>query len=287
MRMRPAEDSLGDPRVPDWRNLQLPDAWPDRLRLSHPVDIVRLFRNVFARRRRVRIPPGMPGAESLPKYLLQEFHHLPNGNYSKRLTHGYITGFDVAMLGSMTTARSRVAAQLRDCGSVLDVGTAGGRMAAALRARGVPEVWALDPSPYLLQHAAARHPEVRFVQSAAEQTPFPAARFDGIAVCFVLHEIPPKYIHRCLAEFRRLLRPNGLLTICEPSESQIQAGAMTLFRRHGWRGLYFKLLAHWVHEPFVRAWHRLDLQPALADAGFTLLSNEEHFPARHVLAKAQ
>jgi ubiquinone/menaquinone biosynthesis C-methylase UbiE len=286
---------LQDPPVIDWANAPLPDSWADQLKLSRPWDLIKLLRRVFAKRQRVQLPDGMPGRELLPKYLLQEFHHLPNGNYSKRLTHGYITGFDRMMIGSMRSARDYLAQALsqyrsrqshsNQCHSVLDVGTAGGRTAAAVKARGIDDVWGLDPSPYLLQHAARRFPNINFVQGTAECTPFSAARFDGITACFVLHELPPKQVVAALQEFARILRTGGVLAICEPSAEQLNVSAWHLLRKYGWRGVYFNWLARWVHEPFVRAWHKLDLRQILDQAGFELLSDEEHFPSRMVLAR--
>jgi len=276
---------MRDPEVPDWANLSLPDSWADRLKLWHPWDLLKLMRRVMTKRRRVQVPEGMPGRELLPKYVLQEFHHLPNGNYSKQLTHGYITGFDRLMLGSMRAARAHLAEKLRECHSVLDVGTAGGRTAAAMNAQGITDVWGLDPSPYLLQHAARRFPQVQFVQGTAEQTPFADHRFDGVVACFVLHELPPKQVSAALQEFARITQPNGLLAICEPSAEQLNLGFWRLLRKHGWRGVYFNWLARLVHEPFVRAWHRIDLHRALSDAGFICISDEEHFPSRMLLAR--
>lgn len=276
---------MRDPQVPDWANLQLPDSWADRLKLWRPWDLLKLLRSVLAKRQRVQLPEGMPGRELLPKYLLQEFHHLPNGNYSKQLTHGYITGFDRMMLGTMRAARAHLANALRECRSVLDVGTAGGRTAAAIKTVGVQDVWGLDPSPYLLQHAARRFAQVNFIQGTAEQTPFRHERFDGIAACFVLHELPPKQVQAALHEFARITRPGALLAICEPSAEQLDQGLWRLWRKHGWRGAYFNTLAKLVHEPFVHAWHRLDIQGALDAAGFICVSDVEHFPARMILAR--
>jgi ubiquinone/menaquinone biosynthesis C-methylase UbiE len=276
---------MRDPDVPDWINLELPDSWADQLKLWRPWDLLKLLQRVLAKRQRVLIPSDMPGRELLPKYVLQEFHHLPNGNYSKQLTHGYITGFDRMMLGSMSAARRHLAERLRHCSSVLDIGTAGGRTAAALKARGISDVWGLDPSPYLLQHAARRFRDVNFVQGTAEQTPFADNRFEGVVACFVLHELPPKQVLAALQEFARITQPDGLLAICEPSAEQLQGSFWSLLRKHGWRGVYFNWLARLVHEPFVRAWHKIDLQRALLDAGFVCLSDEEHFPSRMVLAR--
>ena len=159
---------VADPSVPDWGGLELPDSWPDRLDLRRPRQLLALLRRTVASRRsRVQLPAQMPGAELLPKYLLQEFHNLPNGNYSRRISRGYITGFDRVMLGHMRTARTRLADFLRGCDSAIDIGCGGGRTAAALHAAGVREVWGLDPSPYLLQHAAHDFPQLRFVQGLA------------------------------------------------------------------------------------------------------------------------
>jgi ubiquinone/menaquinone biosynthesis C-methylase UbiE len=273
-----------DPTVPDWINLNLPDTWPDEL-IASPLKAWRLFARALGKRRRVEVPDGMPGRESLPKYILQEFHSLPNGNYSKRITHGYITGFDRVMLGRMTHARTHIAAALRGCSAVLDVGCGGGRTAALLRSNGADDVWGLDPSPYLLQHAARAFPQVNFVQGIAEKTGFPSARFDGVSACFLLHEIPPAYIEKALREFHRILRPNGLLAICEPSPIQLQLSPWRLLREDGFLGWYFWLLARMVHEPFVDAWHRRSPSQMLEAAGFELVSDSNVMPVRHLLAR--
>src|SRR5690606_15768065 len=113
-----------------------------------PRQLWRFLRCIVGERQRVQLPESMPGGDVLPKYLLQEFHNLPNGNYSKKVTRGYIVGFDRAMLGLMRGARIRIADMLNGCRSVLDVGSAGGRTAAAIKKAGVAEVWGIDPSPY-------------------------------------------------------------------------------------------------------------------------------------------
>ena len=74
-----------DPVVPDWGQLTLPDAWADKLNFLHPKDIWTILVGIFVKHRKhVELPEGMPGAAIIPKYVLQEFHNLPNGNYSKK-----------------------------------------------------------------------------------------------------------------------------------------------------------------------------------------------------------
>jgi ubiquinone/menaquinone biosynthesis C-methylase UbiE len=81
--------------------------------------------------------------------VLQEFHNVPNGNYSNALSRGYARGFDIAMLGTMRDTRRRMAEALASCDAVLDVGCGGGASSEALVAAGVREVWGLDPSLWL------------------------------------------------------------------------------------------------------------------------------------------
>jgi len=274
-----------DPAVPNWTQLQLPDTDADQYRLWNPLSLTRLLLRVVGPRQRVRVPQDLPGIDALPKYIFQEFHNLPNGNYSKRLTHGYVTGFDRMMLGCLNKVRQQIATELRYCHSVLDVGTAGGRTAAALKAQGINDVWGMDPSPYLLQHAAKRFTDVHFIQGIAEKTSFAANRFDGISICFVMHEMPPKFIVQALHELARILKPGGKLVIVEPAASQLLESPWTLLKQHGWRGAYFGLLARAVHEPFVRAWHGMNFNRALRDAGFEITQDREQFPTRHIIAR--
>lgn len=269
-----------------WAEAKLPDAWPDELDPRRPSQLWRLLRGAMLRQTRpVRLPPGLPGAERLPRYLLQEFHHLPNGNYSKTLTRGYALWFDRVMLGSLHRARRDMARRLAGARCVLDVGSGGGHTGGALQEAGVPEVWALEPSPYLLQHAARRYPELNYAQGVIERTTFADGQFDGATACFVFHEIPPRYADRALAELHRVLKPGARLLIAEPSAQQWRDDRRTLWRRHGWRGLYFKFLAKRVFEPFTAAWHERKLPAWFASHGFVLEEDRDEMPCRLLVAR--
>ncbi|MCW8194441.1 class I SAM-dependent methyltransferase [Proteobacteria bacterium 005FR1] len=276
-----------DPIVPDWALLELPNTWADQIDFRRPRDWLRFFRGIMGKQRaKVQVPAELPGLDRIPKYVLQEFHSLPNGNYSKKITRGYISGFDHAMLGTMARGRAKLAEALRQCRSVLDVGCAGGRTAATVKRAGVPEVWGLDPSPYLLQHASTDYPDVRFVQGVAENTGFADQRFDGLAVCFLFHEVPPRYIDQALAEFNRILKPGGLVAICEPSPEQVRTSNWQMLRKYGLRGLYFRWMAGFVFEPFLASWHRMaDSTETFARHGFECLSDTTAMPLRHILLR--
>lgn len=265
----------------DWATAQLPQTWPDTSVGRGLRDVLRLLMHPFRKRTRVQLPAGLPGAERIPRYALLEFHNLPNGNYSNSLTRGYITGFDVSMLGEMGRLARRMARTLAHCESVLDLGCGGGRTAATLHREGIADVWGLDPSPYLLQHAARMHPQVRFVQGVMEELPFPDGRFGGVTASFVFHEVPPQFIRRGLAEIARVLRPGGLLLVAEPSPLQFHGSFISAVRRFGWRGGYFWTLVRCVHEPFVKSWHRFALVDEAARFGLELVEVEEGMPIKY------
>lgn len=269
----------------DWASVELPDGWPDRLDLRRPQDLARFVTSVFGRRRRVELPPGMPGADTLPDYLRLEFHHLPNGNYSKRIVDGYLRWIDVMMLGRMRRAWAAIAARLRGAQVALDAGCGSAGLAGALVDAGVPEVWAIDPSPYMLREAALRHRTVRLVQAVVEDTGFPAASFDAAGACFLFHELPPPIAERALAELHRVLRPGAPLVIVEPSAMQFRPRDVRRFvRRHGALGLYFWAMTVVVHEPYVRGWHACDVRAWLDRHGFDLRDDDVRMPMRLVHA---
>jgi ubiquinone/menaquinone biosynthesis C-methylase UbiE len=270
---------VDDPLVIDWGAQELPDAWPDGLSRRQLAELWRVaVRALRGPHSSVALPASLVGAEDIPRYALQEFHSLPNGNYSKHVTHGYGKGFDITMLGLVRSRRLEIAEALADCTSVLDLGCGAGHVAGALVERGVEEVWGLDPSPYLLQHAARTYPGVRFVQGVAEEMKFPDERFDGVCACFLFHELPPRITERALGECRRILRPGGRLVIVEPGREQWQVPALRLLWRYGWRGVYFRALAHFVYEPFLEAFHRCDLEGVLSRGGFTMIREGSSFP---------
>lgn len=100
---------------------------------------------------------------------------------------------------------------------MLDVGCGTGRLAGALAEREDCRVWAVDPSPEMLEVARRQARGVtRFRVAAAESLPFRPGWFERVVMRLVVHLVDRRL---ALAEARRVLGPGGRLAIAtfEPS----------------------------------------------------------------------
>lgn len=101
----------------------------------------------------------------------------------------------------------------RDGGSVLDVATGTGLVAAALLDRGF-RVTGVDQSPEMLARARARFGErVELVESSAESLPFPDASFDHLTFTYLLRYVDDPAA--TLVELARVVRPGGVVAMLE------------------------------------------------------------------------
>ena len=99
--------------------------------------------------------------------------------------------------------------------SVLDIGCGTGTLAiAATRHVGLTgTVYGIDASPQMIARATrkaakAGTPAV-FQLAAAENLPFPDARFDVVLSTLMLHHLPRNTRQQCAIEIRRVLKPGG------------------------------------------------------------------------------
>ena len=124
----------------------------------------------------------------------------------------------VLSLGQDAHWRRVTAAAVRpEGGQVLDVAAGPGNVAVELVRRGAQHVTALDLSFNMLSEGARRgHEGVSWVNGDALALPFDDGMFDAVTISFGLRNIPDP--EAALAEFARVLRPGGMLAVCEFSD---------------------------------------------------------------------
>lgn len=115
---------------------------------------------------------------------------------------------------------------------VLDFGCGHG-MAGVVMARRGAQVTACDLSPGYVREAAGRaranEAAIDFTVADGHQLPFATGCFDLIWGHAILHHLE---IRRCVEELRRVLRPGGRLTLCEPWDGAWWVRAIRRWRRH-------------------------------------------------------
>ncbi|MBM0741916.1 class I SAM-dependent methyltransferase [Phormidium sp. CLA17] len=117
----------------------------------------------------------------------------------------------------------------------------------------------------------------RWIHATAEATGLPSASYDLVSTCLMFHELPQTAAIAILQEARRLLRPGGHLAIMDMNpKSEIYAKMppyiLTLLKST---------------EPYLDQYFALDIEQAIADAGFdrpTITCNTPRH--RTVVAKA-
>ncbi len=110
---------------------------------------------------------------------------------------------------------------------VVDVGTGTGLVAReAVRILGDPgAVTGVDPSPGMLAHA--RLPAgVRLLEGSAERIPLPDAGADFLSMGYALRHVSD--LELAFAEFRRVLRPGGVVCILEITRPESRIGRALL-----------------------------------------------------------
>jgi len=110
-------------------------------------------------------------------------------------------------------ARIREALDLRGSERVVDVGCGTGEDAAELTHAGQVAI-GVERSSVLLGVARHRHPATRFVASDARSLPFGDATLERIRADRVLQHLERAAV--ALLEWRRVLRPGGVLVVFEP-----------------------------------------------------------------------
>jgi SAM-dependent methyltransferase len=117
---------------------------------------------------------------------------------------------------------------------------------------------------------------VTWVHAAAEATGLPSGSYDLVSASLLFHELPSDAARSIFPEARRLLRPGGYLTLMDMNPRSAVYGKMPPY--------ILTLLKS--TEPYIDEYFSLDIEAAIAAAGFTLIEVTEN-TVRHRTVIAQ
>ncbi|MFB2878163.1 class I SAM-dependent methyltransferase [Floridanema aerugineum] len=164
---------------------------------------------------------------------------------------------------------------------ILDLGCSVGMSTFALQeVYPQAKVTGVDLSPYFLAVAEYRSQQknasINWVHAAAESTGLPNASFDLVSIFLMCHELPQSATKEIFREAKRLLRPNGHITIMDMNPQSSAYKKMPPY--------IFTLLKS--TEPYLDEYFTLDISQALVEAGFCVPTITPNSP-RHRTIVAQ
>ncbi|MGC1210480.1 MAG: class I SAM-dependent methyltransferase [Micromonospora sp.] len=140
-------------------------------------------------------------------------------------------------------------------GPVADVGCGPGHVTAHLRSLGL-DAFGIDLSPAMVDVARRDHPGLRFEVGSMTDLDLADASVAGLLAFWSLIHVPDEAIPTVFQEFRRALRPGGLLLL------GFHVGDVSRLKTEGYGGHPMKVYVHRRQPGPVAAW--------LRDAGFTV-----------------
>ncbi|RLI99212.1 MAG: class I SAM-dependent methyltransferase [Candidatus Aenigmatarchaeota archaeon] len=126
---------------------------------------------------------------------------------------------------------------------VLDIGCGPGRDAKYFSENGL-EVTGIDLTSSFVEIASQNAPKAKFIKMDMRKLEFPENTFDGIWACASFLHIPKKDAKNTLLEFRRVLKPKGLLYL------SVKQGTEEKFvKKEEYKGR-FKFFAFYTEDEF-------------------------------------
>ncbi|WDZ87751.1 class I SAM-dependent DNA methyltransferase [Micromonospora cathayae] len=152
-------------------------------------------------------------------------------------------------------------------GVVADVGCGPGRITGYLDGLGL-DVLGVDLSPGMIGVARRDHPGLRFEVGSMTRLDLADDSLTGLLAWFSLIHVPDDEVPGVLAEFRRVLRPGGVVLL------GFHAGDGSRLKTEGYGGHPMHVHVHRRRPERVAAW--------LEAAGFTVEAELTHRPAPDV-----
>jgi ubiquinone/menaquinone biosynthesis C-methylase UbiE len=230
--------------------------------------------------------------EGYPRYYVQNFHHQTDGYLSEMSANLYDLQVEILFNGSADAMRRRILKPLKDhltrVGAldepqvrVLDVACGTGRTLRFIRGM-LPNtsLFGVDLSPAYLRKAnqlLSQEPGVlpQLVQANAEELPYRDNYFHAVTSVFMFHELPAPVRQRVIDQCFRVLKPGGVLMICD-SIQRIDSPEFEPLMDN------FPVM---FHEPFYRNYIEDELGDRLQMAGFEDIETQIHFMSKYWIAR--
>jgi ubiquinone/menaquinone biosynthesis C-methylase UbiE len=221
-----------------------------------------------------------------PDYLKRNFHFQTDGYFSDESARLYEHQVEVLFSGTAAPMRRMLIKMIKEKIDltkplrILELGAGVGTATLDFSKSFYFKSYTVsDVSEPYLEAAKNRLDDKRFafVQTAAETLPFENDQFDLVFSAYLFHELPSSVREQVLKESLRVLKPRGVLGICDSLQMDDEP-------------MLNKVLAHFpidYHEPFYKGYTMWDVDAALAKVGFKDIDSDFKLLSKYWTAKKE
>lgn len=257
----------------------------------------------ISRRRKLNEKKDLPNNEETaeaPDYLKRNFHFQTDGYFSKRSAYVYEHQVEVLFSGTAAPMRRQLIKYLKNHVSdeqlksgklkILEIGAGVGSATLDFaESFNFDQYVVSDISESYLEVARERIEEkyknvpfekmsiekFSFKKAAGETLPFNEGEFDIVFSVFLFHELPSEIRQKVLEESQRVLKPGGLLGICDSLQRDDDPHLNIILEQ-------FPID---YHEPFYKAYTLWNVQKSLEEARLKLLESSHVMLSKYWVAK--
>ena len=228
----------------------------------------------ISRRRKLNIKNDLNPEDvgNAPEYLNRNYHFQTDGYFSDDSARLYEHQVEILFSGTAGPMRRRLIQKIKECRSfcrplrILELG-------AGVGTASVDFAKSFEFSSYVVTDVSAQYLEVakkrlkgpfEFVKTAAEELPFNDGEFDLVFSVYLFHELPRSVREKVLQEANRVLRPNGMIAICDSIQKNDIPMLNSVIER-------FPLD---YHEPFYKDYTIWDAATSLKKMGFNDIKSD-------------
>ena len=238
----------------------------------------------ISRRRKTMDTKDLEPPSDAPDYLKRNYHFQTDGYFSEESAEFYEHQVEILFSGTAAPMRrmliKEIKKKLRSPKKKLKILEIGAGVGSATvdfaRSFEFERYVVTDVSHAYLSKAEERcaDPRLEFIQAPGEKLPFEDNSFDLVFSVFLFHELPRSVREQVLKESNRVLRPGGIVGICD----SLQTGDDLKLNS------VLEAFPKDYHEPFYKDYTLWDGRKALEDTNFRGVSSAKHLLSKYWVA---
>jgi len=239
----------------------------------------------ISRRRKLNINKDFEfNSPDVPDYLLRNYHFQTDGYFSEQSAKLYEQQVEILFSGTAAPMRRMLIKLIKENNNnnkslkILEIGAGVGTATIDFSKSFDFEKYVVsDVSAAYLEKAKKRlgTKEFEYVQAKAEELPFQDNEFDLVISVYLFHELPRSVRGKVLTEAKRVLKPGGLMAICDSLQRDDDVALNEVLEN----------FAIDYHEPFYKDYTLWNATEALENSAFNKVNSRTHLLSKFWVAK--